>query len=534
MGEHRGVQMTWPAGQLGLLIALTVVGFPTGQAALAQAPAIEIQIRDTATPDDDYITWAPAKARIRQLPAAADRTVVLKNDPQGPVPPGRTHPLDGDVVFDKTVSPGATATKDDLELVLPKDGSWVDFIVAGKFPRSSSSDKDAVIEVHDAASAAVVHRHALMVRVRKDHRKLTEKERARFIEAFDYMHRKAKSPGFQSRFVYFVTMHKIGVWGQEFPMTPAQITHFWPDVGHKAPAFITWHRVFLLQFEREIQAVYPDVTLPYWNMPEPSILFDENFLGTNAIESDPQEVPVKFSPNNLLYGWKIDGASLVRGATARDPGDATFPAFLKDADLFAMTKFSEYPTSNGFAYWVERNPHNRGHGWVGGWMASCLTSPQDPIFWIFHTGFDRQWAHWQHLHGRLKPDGSADSYHRSAVSLAWARAAIRPEQALVLRLATRGAIRCGLGIRNPERAPRRREAGRKIISRRHFSVLSPRPRSRAFGRQVRARRRRWTRSTTPASLQVDSIWVLPTMTPHSDPSRRPRHRHRYPLPAARL
>src|ERR1051325_6912880 len=194
----------------------------------AQAPPIEIQIRNTATPDDDYLTWAPTKARIRQNPAANDLRVTLTNDPPGPVPAGREHPLDGDVVFDKAVAAGQTASRDTLELILPKDGAWVDFIVAGKFPRASSSDKDVIIEGHDAATNAILHRHAVMVRIRKDHRKLTDRERSRFIEALDYMHRKAKSPGFQSRYVYFTTMHKVGVWGEYFGMAP-EITHFWPD-----------------------------------------------------------------------------------------------------------------------------------------------------------------------------------------------------------------------------------------------------------------------------------------------------------------
>jgi len=401
MGNHR----------FKLLATLVIVGGLVTGTARAQAPQIEIQIRNTASADDDYLTWAPTVARIRQQPSAGDLRVLLTNDPPGPVPPGRDHPLDGDVVFDKIVAPGQTATKETLELTLPKDGTWIAFVVAGKFPRASSSDRDAIIEVHDATSGAVIHRHALMVRVRKDHRKLTQQERSRFIAAFDYMHRKAKSPGMQSRYMYFVTMHKIAVWGQEFGMDPA-IAHFWPDMGHKAPGFIAWHRAFLLQFEREIQAMYPDVTLPYWIMPEKSDLFSEDFLGTNPVDSDPAAiVKVKFSPNNLLYGWSLNGTSLVRGATARNVDDPTFPAFRTDADLFAMTKFSEYPTPSGFIYWVERNPHNAGHGWVGGMMANCQTSPQDPIFWVFHTGFDRQWAHWQYLYGRVKPDGSGDSYH---------------------------------------------------------------------------------------------------------------------------
>src|SRR3954465_10495107 len=51
----------------------------------ALAQQVEIQIR-SAAPNDDYLTWAPAPARIRQTAAAADKRVVLTNDPERPAP----------------------------------------------------------------------------------------------------------------------------------------------------------------------------------------------------------------------------------------------------------------------------------------------------------------------------------------------------------------------------------------------------------------------------------------------------------------
>jgi hypothetical protein len=39
-----------------------------------------------------------------------------------------------------------------------------------------------------------------------------------------------------------------------------------------------------------------------------------------------------------------------------------------------------------------------------------MISPSDPVFWPFHTGFDRQWAKWQWLGGHIQPDGSQESY----------------------------------------------------------------------------------------------------------------------------
>ena len=39
---------------------------------------------------------------------------------------------------------------------------------------------------------------------------------------------------------------------------------------HRCPAFLTWHRRFLLEFEQALQAVSgnPNLAIPYWNWAE--------------------------------------------------------------------------------------------------------------------------------------------------------------------------------------------------------------------------------------------------------------------------
>src|SRR5262249_39941625 len=148
----------------GCLLAPPAINPP-----LALAQQIEFQIR-TPSLEDDYLTWAPAPARIRQVPTAlaVDKRVVLTNDPEQPAPAGRKYPLDGNVAFARSLAPGVTATEETLELELPKDGSWVELIVAGAFPRASTDDKDAIIEVHEeSANGPLIHTHAAMVRIRK-------------------------------------------------------------------------------------------------------------------------------------------------------------------------------------------------------------------------------------------------------------------------------------------------------------------------------------------------------------------------------
>ncbi len=284
----------------------------SGGSSSATAAVIEIEIRNTSAPGDDYLTWAPAPSRIRQVPDAAvgDLRVVLTNDPEQPVPAGRAAPQDGNVAFDVAVKTGQTAKQVSLSVVLPHDGSWVNFVVAGSFPRTSSRDKDAIIEVHrDDVSGPVIHRHALMVRIRKDHRNLTPHERRRFLEALDHLHRGEVDAAGQSRYVYFVNLHNVAAIGYMYgapDIKEYDVKYFWPDLAHKAPAFIAWHRAFLLQFEREIQKSYPDVALPYWIITnEDSKLFDEDFMGANSDQTGALTVQPKFSLDNPLRGWSV-------------------------------------------------------------------------------------------------------------------------------------------------------------------------------------------------------------------------------------
>jgi len=368
----------------------------TPAAASAQGPEVdikvEIEVRNTATPTDDYLTWAPAPARIRlvvgQAPAP-NRTVVLTNDAPGPVPAGRTTPLDGDVLFAESVAQGKTATQETLRLALPGTGAWTSFVFAGKFGRASTRDKDAVVEVHlDTADGPLVGTHALMVRVRKDARTLTDGERDRFLQAVADLHL------VHAEYVPFLDIHNEAAKGKR-----AQGSDYVPDQSHMMAGFLPWHRVFLLGFERALQQRFPDVALPYWRLSEPSNVFAADFLGANQLADKAAPVPAQFAPGHPLEFWQIGGTPLMRfGANRSDP-DA-LGKFAKEVDLLKPGAYASFRAT------VERNPHNNGHNWVGPWMQNCKISPSDPLFWVFHGEFDRLWAKWQWTWGRFGTGGS--------------------------------------------------------------------------------------------------------------------------------
>ncbi len=151
-----------------------------------------------------------------------------------------------------------------------------------------------------------------------------------------------------------------------------------------------------------MQKIHPHVALHYWREDEQSKIFTPDFMGRNAVSTtNPfQLVDVELNSDNPLFNWKIEGVSLHRASFDRTDLFWVNP----EADVIAPTAYRE--SGNNFSRGLEGNPHNDGHGWVGGWMADCQTSPRDPVFWLFHCDIDRLWAKWQWTHNRFGTDGN--------------------------------------------------------------------------------------------------------------------------------
>ncbi|SRR5260221_7454676 len=136
--------------------------------------------------------------------------------------------------------------------------------------------------------------------------------------------------------------------------------------------FLAWHRQFILQFERRLQVVHPNVTLPYWN----------------AIVD--RKIPKPLDAPALLSSW---------GVTRNwDPTQLATQADLNAAN--SMVTFTLFQRT------LEGAVHGSVHNAVGGDMASSA-SPTDPLFWLHHANIDRLWAEWQKKHpGQNPPNGA--------------------------------------------------------------------------------------------------------------------------------
>jgi tyrosinase len=158
-----------------------------------------------------------------------------------------------------------------------------------------------------------------------------------------------------------------------------------PEVG--AQRFLSWHRAYIFELEQKIRAIYPSVTIPYWdwvkdqNIPEWLV----NFRQTVTVDGIPRTV--ERSPG-------------------LDPGARTLPDLLDQNIVMEQNNYTSF--TDAMEGWkrsqfrMHTDFHNRVHRWVGGIMTT-LYSPTDVLFWLHHANIDRLWSTWQKDHPDLNP-----------------------------------------------------------------------------------------------------------------------------------
>jgi tyrosinase len=329
---------------------------------------VEIQINNSAAANAQFVTWAPAPCRIRITnPAGAQG--------QGTPPikiSARTTANSGALVFRRGTTGAFAAT---LSLQVPVNGAWVNFFTAGKFGKPSTNLGDVRIEARHGNGNKVIGSAPCMVRIRKNANNLTAGERDRFIAAFAQLNNQGLG-----RFADFRDMH----------------TSVSSPQAHGAPAFLPWHRAYLLDLERELQAIDASVSLHYWRFDQATPnLFKLDFLG----ESDNLGT-VSFSPNNPLQFWVTDGVQGINRRPFFDTNTAP-PGLRNEAQTLALgAAYQQFRTMEG-------NPHGSAHVSFGGSISSIPTAARDPLFFMLHCNVDRLWAKWQRTNNRFNPATAA-------------------------------------------------------------------------------------------------------------------------------
>jgi tyrosinase len=336
---------------------------------------IEIKINNSPNPNARYITYSPSPCQVRQTPAGSALTVKLSSK--------AAKAGGGVAVFyaNRVLGAQPTAT---LTLTLPANGTWVDFGLGGKLGKPSVDDLDCLLVATGGGASLTV---PLMVRVRKNANKLKARERDRFLLALAKLNSTTPAP---STYQALRSMHVDAANGEE----------------HGGPHFLPWHRTYLLDLERGLQAIDPSVSMHYWRFDQPAPkVFTKLFMG------ETKRLPfaadfVALAPGNPLVGWVTDSdpgilrASLFNTKTEAAPG---LPGFelLDQAQTLALGP--NYPAFRV----MEGTPHGAAHVSFNGWISDIPTAPKDPLFFMLHSNVDRLWALWQWMNQRTNPDDPA-------------------------------------------------------------------------------------------------------------------------------
>ncbi|EUC12339.1 tyrosinase family protein [Paraburkholderia hospita] len=322
---------------------------------------IDLTVNNVGDVSARYLTWAPSPLRLRLLDATPGQDVVvtLSEDRQS---------NGGSVRFCATPSGRYTTM---LKISVPTSGTSVIVYVQGKFGAPSQADGDVSIVVSND-SKSVLGRLPVMVRVRRNADQLTSAERDRFISAMAQLNNRGTG-----RFADFRNMHVAGRAN---------------DQAHGGPGFLPWHRAYLLDLERELQAIDPAVTIPYWRFDRPAPnLFTSDFIGMpDALGT------VRFSPANPLQFWATDGVQgILRRQLGASPGTQADPNILTEKQTLALgSSYQKFRIMQG-------NPHGSAHSnYFGGSISSIPTAAKDPLFFLLHCNVDRLWAKWQSQIGR--------------------------------------------------------------------------------------------------------------------------------------
>lgn len=247
--------------------------------------------------------------------------------------------------------------------------------------------------------------------VRKEIRMLNNEERNAFFRGINRL--KEEKIGDKNKYDILVIYH-----------TPEQS----PE-AHFCASFFPFHRELLKSIEVAMRELEPMAALPYWDptldqplpYPPDSVLWTDEFMGGDgSVATGP------------FGNWmSLPDAQLTEYANSmkiqRALGRSPYGSLLKDSDidtLLSKTSFREMSYCvDPFAELI----HGTTHLWVGGHMSELRTSPNDPVFFLYHGFLDSVWERWrQQKQSRDQRETDYPSDAESCNSFCTAQAVMKP------------------------------------------------------------------------------------------------------------
>ncbi|XP_061595296.1 tyrosinase-like [Cololabis saira] len=233
----------------------------------------------------------------------------------------------------------------------------------------------------------------------------------------------------------------------------------WSDVdfAHWAPAFLPWHRAYMLHWEQEIRRLTGDeeFTVPYWDWRDATAcdVCTDELMGARSNLN-----PNLISPGSVFSSWEVlctrmddyNSRGVLCDATAegpllRNPGnhdrnlveriptseEVEFTVSLPDYDTGAMDRSANMSFRNtlegfgsprtGLGNSRLLGMHAALHVFMNGSMSLVQASANDPIFLLHHAFVDSIYEQWLRRHRPLPsqyPQSNAPIGHNSEYHMA--------------------------------------------------------------------------------------------------------------------
>lgn len=291
--------------------------------------------------------------------------------------------------------------------------------------------------------------------VRKDAKDLTAAEKAEFVAAVHAL--KTMPSPYEPDISYY----------DQFVRWHLEINDCLQYAYHGGPAFLPWHRAFLLEFEKALEAAAgKPIAIPYWDWTNPEstdAVFSPDFMGGTG---DPNQHYAVITGPFRIGEWDVsvfdpDDPDQFPFITRNigSPMASTLPTRAQVETALSIPNYDVSPWSalvdetQSFRQYLEgwrgiemvgctsvgemlmesagtSQMHNRVHLWVGGgWedgeggfhtgTMTFMSSPADPVFWLHHAYVDYLWEQWMEVHGRVYEPTLNGREHHNTVDVLW-------------------------------------------------------------------------------------------------------------------
>lgn len=383
-----------------------------------------------------YITWTPSKLRITLSENKGGELILTQNPTENLGNLDLPQEFTSQITTPKVLFYENLGAKgeEQLKITIREDQNEIEVYVGGLFQPgklyngASPQQKDITIKANINESSGTVD---TMIRIRRNANQLTAKAKKDYIQALSNINERDKEG------------IAIGMYSTDFFQMHVKGSK---SIAHGSSVFLPWHRLYLLDLERQLQKHNPEVSLHYWKFDEPAPhIFKADFLGESVVKRDLtpfmtegfSENFAKFNEDNPLKNWAVGREKLIRRFTwfnnqeeqsGYNKGDEDF--YLKkeyfvynrndDTKRTRLVVEKEYtpgyfgrPDVNindleSFS-WLEINPHGEAHTSINGFLNYVPTAPKDPLFFFLHSNVERFWAKWQVIEDRFEAQ-NPDAY----------------------------------------------------------------------------------------------------------------------------